>query len=38
VEGAAILAIVLLLPRGLTGLSLRWFRREGTPEKAAGDG
>jgi ABC-type branched-subunit amino acid transport system permease subunit len=38
VEGAAILTIVLLLPRGLTGLSLRGFRQKSTPEKAPGDG
>ena len=38
VEGAVILAIVLLLPRGLTGLSLRWLRRDSAPEKATGDG
>jgi branched-chain amino acid transport system permease protein len=38
VEGAAILTIVLLLPRGLTGLSLGWLRRAGPPRKAGGDG
>lgn len=38
VEGAAILAIVLLLPRGLTGLSLRWLRRGTSPRKDGGDG
>lgn len=37
VEGAAILAIVLALPRGLTGLSLRWLKRGSTAQKVTGD-
>lgn len=38
VEGAAILAIVLLLPRGLTGLSLCWLKRHLPTRKATRDG